>query len=174
MSITNSGVNALATHAFYARPGMVALLHALEPAVADLMSGKISRSLCETIKDESGVLGQSALCWLKEADRVHLAVQHGTQDWEPVDLEATIQDVKKRLLANILGTSLAVKHDCPNDNVIHLKQTTCRDETSNVQWLPAIGDRSIFDPTLDCHLDDTTMAMNHFQHDGDMVSFAGP
>lgn len=141
---------------------MVALLHSLEEAVADLMSGKISRSLCEAIKDESGVLGQPALCRLKEADRAHLALQHGTGDWEPLDLEATIQGVKKRLFANILGTSLAVNHDCPNDNVIHLKQTTCRDEASNVQGLSAIGNRSIFAPNFDCQLDDTTMAMDHF------------
>ena len=89
---------------------MVALLHSLESAVAHLMPGKISRSLCEAIQDESGILGQAALLRMNEVDQVHLNVQHaGHQD--PIDSDAVIQDVKNRILANLLGTQLALKHD---------------------------------------------------------------
>ncbi|OJZ80122.1 hypothetical protein ASPFODRAFT_54018 [Aspergillus luchuensis CBS 106.47] len=117
VSLTNNGVNALATHTFYARPAMVALLHSLESAVAHLMSGKISRNLYEAIQDESGILGQSALLQMNEVDRVHLNVQHaGYQD--PIDLEAVIQDLKNRILANFLGRQLALKHDSPLQTII--------------------------------------------------------
>ncbi|GKZ98547.1 hypothetical protein AnigIFM59636_003537 [Aspergillus niger] len=173
VSITNNGVNALATHAFYARPGMVALLHSLETAVADLMSGKIPRSLCENITNEPGILGQFNLSRMNEIDRVHLALQHDTGNWEPIDLEAAIHDVKKRLLPNILGTHLAVKHDPPSDDPSSLKQTTSRGEAANVQWLSALGDRTILDPGIDDNLNYTTMPVNHFQND-DIAPFTGP
>ncbi|BCR99890.1 uncharacterized protein AKAW2_50232S [Aspergillus luchuensis] len=173
VNITNNGVNALATHAFYARPGMVALLHSLETAVADLMSGKIPRSLCENITNESGILGQFNLSRMNEIDRVHLALQHDTGNWEPIDLEAAIHDVKKRLLASILGTHLAVKHDPPSDDPSSLKQTTSRGEAANVQWLSALGDRTILDPGIDDNLNYTTMPVNHFQND-DIAPFTGP
>lgn len=96
---------------------MVALLHSLESAVAHLMSGKISRNLYEAIQDESGILGQSALLQMNEVDRVHLNVQHaGYQD--PINLEAVIQDLKNRILANFLGRQLALKHDSPLQTII--------------------------------------------------------
>ncbi|KAL3264642.1 hypothetical protein ABHI18_000560, partial [Aspergillus niger] len=117
VSLTNNGVNALATHTFYARPAMVALLHSLESAVAHLMSGKISRNLYEAIQDESGILGQSALLQMDEVDRVHLNVQHAEYQ-DPIDLEAVIQDLKNRILANFLGRQLALKHDSPLQTII--------------------------------------------------------
>ncbi|TPR04037.1 Fungal specific transcription factor domain family protein [Aspergillus niger] len=117
VSITNNGINTLATHAFYARPAMVALLHSLESAVAHLMLGKISRSLCEAIQDDSGILGQSALLRMNEVDQVHQNMQHaGHQD--PIDLDAVIQNVKNRILANLLETQLALKHDPPLRTII--------------------------------------------------------
>lgn len=110
---------------------------------------------------------------MNEIDRVHLALQHGTGNWEPIDLEAAIHDVKKRLLANTLGTHLAVNHDRPNNDSSSLKQTTSRGEAANVQWLSAIGDRTILDPGIDYNLNYTTMPVNHFQND-DPAPFTGP
>ncbi|RAH55922.1 hypothetical protein BO85DRAFT_461013 [Aspergillus piperis CBS 112811] len=114
VSITHNGVNAIAISTLYMRPRMVALLYSLEPAVADLMSGKISKALYRVIQDETGILGLSALSCTNGVYQAHLDHQYSTGNWEPVDLALAVHKIKERLCSRFRGAYFSVDYDSLN------------------------------------------------------------
>ncbi|KAF7586960.1 hypothetical protein BBP40_007974 [Aspergillus hancockii] len=101
ISTVNGGIEAIATCAYYTRPGTVRLLGSLEPVVISLMLGKISSDLVEAVQvDGSGILGQSALSKANAEDQGAFVSQRETNPWPQLDCEFLASQKKAEVLNN--------------------------------------------------------------------------
>ncbi|KAL4891326.1 hypothetical protein BDV59DRAFT_67028 [Aspergillus ambiguus] len=143
VSITWNRIQALAAYTLYTRPAMVALLRSLESAVADLMFGNISRGLSEAIRDEAGILGQSAMSRMNEADRLDLICQYNAGSWEPIDFGLEVYQLKTRLCPNIQITHRAGHNNPEDTSATPLSQPQPDDEAAVAPWMSATDEEAL-------------------------------